>query len=183
MSKLGAKLPTGRLVHWTDLDGMREWERLQAELAKMQTEGVADDREVGDPKRDLARQITALEDEMDGSGVAFELSAIPAKRWIELRTENTPASDDAQAEMSDAEYWSFINAVIREPGVVLSVTHVADGSQIAFDAARDWDDEVDSMTLAQWTRFAEKLKEINANRVGAPKSRLASLVMRASAKS
>jgi hypothetical protein len=182
MSKLGAKLATGRLIHWTNLDGMREWERLQAELATLQTVGVKDDREVGDPKQDLARQIIELEQQMDASGVAFDLSAIPAKRWLELRAENT-TDDDTQTEMSDADYWAFINAVMREPDVVASVTRVADGSPIEFDAASDWDDEVKTMTLAQWTRFAEKLKELNQNRVGAPKSRLASLMMRASDKS
>lgn len=175
MSKLGAKLATGRLLHWTDLEAMAEWERLHVELAKAESR-VGDDREVGSPRRDLAKQISDLEAQMDASGVAFDLSALPVKRWTELKDDHADSD-----EMSDAEFFEFINAVMKEDGVVLAVTR--DGEQVDFNPANDWDDEVKLMTAGQWSRFAEKLRELNQRRVGAPKSQLASLVMRDSDKS
>lgn len=176
MSKLGSKLPTGRLLHWTDLELMGEWERLQAELIKSEANLVVDDRETGSPKRELAQKISDLEAQMDASGVAFDLSALPVKRWTELKDQHTDGD-----ELSDAEFFAFINAVMKEPGVVLAVTR--DGEKVDFDAAHDWDEEVESMTSGQWSRFGEKLTELNQKRVGVPKSQLASLAMRSSVKS
>lgn len=175
MSKLGSKLPTGRLLHWTDLELMGEWERLQAELVKTQSL-VGDDRETGSPKRELAKRIGELEAQMDASGVAFDLSALPVKRWTELKDEHSEGD-----ELSDAEFFAFINVVMKEPGVVVAVTR--DGQPLEFNAATDWDAEVESMTAGQWSRFGDKLTELNQRRVGAPKSQLASLVMRDSDKS
>lgn len=181
MSKFGAKLPTGRLVHWTDLAAMAEWERLHVDLAKANL--ANDEREVGDPGREIARQIIDLEEQMDASGVAFELSGIPGKRWIEIKAEATTEPLDDDGGLSEADYLRFVNAVMREPGVILSVSHVANGEPIPFDGPKDWDAEAETMTFAQLWRFGEKVKELNQSRVGAPKSQLASLAMRVSDKS
>lgn len=171
MSKLGITRPTGAVKLYRDQALYQEWEAAQQDLSADPTK---DDRETGRP---LAKKVSDLEARMNQTALTFHVQALPRKRFAELELEHPPRDGVPGDEDFGVNVETFFDAVMMEPGSLISVTD-AEGNSVEFSAQTDWSEAADEMANGQWTLFALELFQVNRGRTSAPKSLVASAMMR-----
>lgn len=167
MSSVIVKRPEKGVEFCTDLGLQAEWESASADLARAVKESGADARETGEPKRvrDLKKRVRDLETAMLDSVVVFTLRALPRKRWAELEAAHPPREGHEDDKQYGVNVGTFIDAVMVEPGALVSVTSKVTGDPIDFTAASDWGPLADEMSNAQWEQFAVPVLLVNRGTV------------------
>lgn len=138
-----------------------------------------DDRE-NSPSAAIAREITELESQMADSTLVFTLAALPRKRYAEIVAEHPAREGNDTDEPFGLDVSTGIDAILTEPGVIVSVANKVTGETVDFDAPTEWPDLADEMSNSQWEQFATSVIQLNQGRVGAPFSPVASVLTRRS---
>lgn len=166
MSGLAIKRPEKTIEFCTDLALQAEWEAAGRELADVAKRAAPDARMTGDSKavRDLKKRIQELETTMLSSLVVFTLRALPRKRFVELEEAHPPREGDAADQHYGVNMATFIDAVMVEPGTLVSVADKTSGDTVDF-TAKDWPALADDMSSGQWQEFALPLLRLNRGTV------------------
>lgn len=178
MSKLGLTRPKATVPLCTNLDLAAEHERLERDLKEAQRQALTDPRE-NSPVPGLVAQIQDLEQKMRDHTIEFELQALPKKRFAEIEAAHPPRDGNDQDKALGLNLATGPDAVISEPGSIISVTG-SDGEPIDFTGA-DWESEADGMSNGQWQNFALAVLRLNRGTDAAPFSMAASRQTRLSA--
>lgn len=160
----------------TDLSLASEHEAATKRLAEART--IKDDRE-NSPTLVIAKEIADLEERMAASTLVFTLAALPRKRYAEIVAEHPAREGNDTDEPFGLNVSTGVDAILVEPGVIVSVTEKATGEPVGFDAA-DWPALADDISNSQWEQFAQAAITLNQGRVGAPFSPVASALIRRS---
>ena len=180
MSKLGITRPTSTIRLCTDMGLAAQHETLtaalEAERAKPDS-GML----VGNPEaKQLAEEITALEERMKASTVIVEHRALTRKRWVELMEAHPPRDENKDDEAFGVNVSTFVDAAMAES--IESVAYASNGEPVEGFTGADWPEVADEISNAQWQAFAFDLFRLNNGVTTGPTSRAASLVMRSSEK-
>lgn len=122
-----------------------------------------------------AQHVQDLEAQMAATTLRFTLEAVTRKRWAEHVAEHPPREGDEADRITGMDL-SSVDPLIAESIIAV---HDADGQPIDFDPATEWLPLADEMSDGQWGDFADAIVNVNRG-TAAPKSKAASLVMRAS---
>lgn len=160
----------------TDLSLAAEHERANKRLSE--AAAVKDDRE-NSPVAAIAREITELEGRMAESTIVFTLAALPRKRYAEIVAAHPPREGEEVDEAFGLNVSTGIDAILVEPGVLVSVAEKVTGAAVEF-SAEDWPALADEMSNSQWEQFAQAVVTLNQGRVSAPFSPVASVLTRRS---
>ena len=160
----------------TDLSLASEHEAATKRLAEART--VRDDREV-DPAVTVAREVSDLEQRMAASTLVFTLAALPRKRYAEIVAEHPAREGNDTDEPFGLNVSTGVDAILTEPGVIVSVAEKVSGEAVEF-SVDEWPDLADAMSNSQWEQFASAAIQLNQGRVGAPFSPVASALIRRS---
>lgn len=128
--------------------------------------------------QDAASAVQVLEAEMAASTLRFTLEAVQRLRWNEHIAANPPREGNSQDEAQGVNIES-LDALIPES---IKAVHDMDGNPVDFDPKAEWPALSQEISDGQWSDFVSELILVNRGS-GAPKSPVASLVMRRSAKS
>lgn len=166
MSGLAIKRPEKTIEFCTDLALQAEWEEAGRELADTAKREAPDARMTGDTKavRDLKKRIQELETAMNASKVVFTIRALPRKRWAELEEIHPPREEHDADKHYGVNVATFIDAVMVEPGTLVSVKDKSTGDRVDFSSS-DWPALADDMTTGQWNEFALPLLLLNRGTV------------------
>ena len=166
MSGLAIKRPEKTIEFCTDLALQAQWEEAGRELADTAKRSAPDARLTGESKavRDLKKRIQDLEKAMLESVVVFTVRALPKKRFVELEAAHAPRDDNEADKHYGVNIATFIDAVMTEPGTLVSVTYKATGDRVDFES-RDWPALADEMTTGQWQEFAIPVLVLNRGTV------------------
>lgn len=136
--------------------------------------------EVGESSavKDAAEHVQALESEMTASTLRFTLEAVQRLRWNEHIATHPPREGNPQDEAQGVNVES-LDELIPES---IKAVHDADGKPVDFDPKTEWAPLSKEISDGQWSDFISELIAVNRGS-GAPKSQVASLVMRRSDKS
>ena len=136
--------------------------------------------EVGESSavRDAAAHVQELEAAMAASTLRFTLEAVQRLRWNEHIATHPPREGNPQDEAQGVNVES-LDALIPES---IKAVHDADGKPVDFDPRTEWAPLSTEISDGQWSDFISELIAVNRGS-GAPKSQVASLVMRRSGKS
>lgn len=166
MSGLAIKRPEKTIEFCTDLALQAQWEEAGRELADTTKRAAPDARMTGESKavRDLKKRIQELETAMLESVVVFTVRALPKKRFVELEAAHPPRDGDDADKHYGVNMGTFIDAVMVEPGTLVSVTDKTSGEAVDF-TAKDWPALADDMSSGQWQEFALPLLALNRGTV------------------
>lgn len=128
--------------------------------------------------RAAAVKVQEIEAEIQSSLLRFTIEALDRLRWNKHMAEH-PARDDNEADKAQGFDVSSLDELL--PSSIKAV-HDAAGKPVDFDPAAEWPALSAEMSDGQWTDFAAAVITVNRG-TDAPKSRVASLVMRSSDKS
>ena len=131
--------------------------------------------------KQLAEEITALEERMKASTVIVEHRALTRKRWAELMAAHPAREGDEQDASFGVNISTFVDAALAD--AITGATRASDGEPVEGFTGADWPEAADEMSNAQWNDFARDLFRLNNAVTTGPTSRTASLVMRSSEKS
>lgn len=176
---LTIKRPTKGVELCLDLEKRSEWEALEVKREGLKKAPGTDQRLTGGPLTEVAREITAIEEEMAAATVTFKLRALTRKAWSDAKTAHPPRKDDEGDKILGFNEESIFDQIIPES--IESVTD-PDGDEVEWDAGK-WADLADEMTTLQYQDFKNAVYGLNVGEAAArlPKSLGASLVMARSA--
>jgi hypothetical protein len=97
--------------------------------------------------------------------LVFRLRALPKKRFAELEAEHPPREGNKNDEFTGVNLSTFIDAVMVEPGTVVSVTRKATGEVEPFNPGADWLSLADQMSNGQWEAFVQPVLVVNRGTV------------------
>lgn len=160
------KRPEKIVEFCTDLDLQADWEEAGAALRSTREKELADARMTGESKasRALKGKIRGLEARMQEETLLFRFRALPRKRWVELEESHPPRDDRDDDRAFGVNLSTFVDAVIMEPGSLVSVTNKATGATVEFDPGSEWMQLADDMSDAQWDVFSVAVYNVNQGR-------------------
>lgn len=166
--------PTKGVELCLNLEKRSEWEALEAKREDLR-KAPGDARLTGGPLTEVAREITALEEEMAAATVTFRLRALPRKAWSDAKTAHPPRKDDEGDKILGFNEATIFDQIIPES--IEGVTG-PDGEDVEWDAEQ-WEPLADEMTTLQYQDFKNSVYALNVGEAAArlPKSLGASLVM------
>lgn len=172
---LTIKRPTKGVELCLDLEKRAEWEALEVKREELRKSPGTDQRMTGGPLTEVAREITALEQEMRDATVVFTLRALPRKEWSDAKTAHPPRKDDESDKVL-----GFNEATIFDDIIPASIEKVVgpDGEEVDW-SYEQWEPLADEMTTLQYQDFKNAVFALNVGEAAArlPKSLGASLVM------
>lgn len=161
------KRPETTVDLWEDADLHAEWQAASETLTRLRREHEADRRESGEATavQDAATKVVDLERKALDGLLSFRLRALPRVRFAEIQEEHPPREGNKNDEFAGVNLATFIDAVMIEPGTVVSVTRKATGEVEPFDGPKDWVALADEMSNGQWEAFVNPLLVVNRGQV------------------
>lgn len=137
-------------------------------------------REVGKSAavREAAAKVRQIEADMAASTLHFTLEAVQRLRW-NAHIAAHPPREGHEADATQGVDVSSLDDLIPES---IKAVHDHDGKPVDFDPAAEWAVLSADLSDGQWSDFISALILVNRGSE-APKSRVASLVMRSSEQS
>lgn len=160
MSKLGTKRGRDTVDFWTDPTLLEEYTTALNELAGAQEAAKRDSRLVNTKLPAAQKKVKEIAKRAEADMVVFTIQALPRKRWAELQAEFPARKDNELDEQFGANAEDLVDAVLSEPGVILSVTNKATGEAVDF-TAEDWRAESAELSHGQWEPFARSVLLLN----------------------
>lgn len=115
--------------------------------------------------RDLAKQITDLEAEIEAARVEFKFQAMPNHKWQALCDKNPPREGNQLDNM-----WGFNQEAVYTEAIRISLIDPV------FDDA-SWAQFVEVCNPSEWRELRDMVQLVNRSVTDAPKSPLASQVL------
>ncbi|MCL1871000.1 MAG: hypothetical protein FWF90_11385 [Promicromonosporaceae bacterium] len=152
---------------WTDANLHAQWQQASSDLEQLVRENAADHRETGEAAAvvDARAHVRDLEAQALGSLLVFTIRALPRKRLTELEEEHPPREGNKNDEFTGVNLSTFIDAVLSEPGAIVSVTHKTNGEAEPFDGPAEWMALADEMSNGQWEAFVTPVLTVNRGTV------------------
>lgn len=181
MSKLGTKRARQTVDFWTDPSALDQYTAALTELSKAEEEAKRDARETGSPRVAAAtKKVKELAKAAESDMVVFTISAIPRGRYAELQADHPPRDDNQLDKVFGANAERLVDAVLSEPGAIVSVVRKTSGESVEF-TPDDWRDESAEMSKGQWEPFANAVYALNEGNASPDFNWAASLTTKSSA--
>ncbi len=163
----------------TDLSLVEDHDSATRDLEKARADKPMVGMEVGDTAvREAAQRVTDIEELMAESTLSFTLQAVDRLRWNQHVTAHPPREGDE----TDAAIGVDVSSLDDLMPETIKAVHDADGTPVDFDPVAEWPTLSAQLSDGQYNTFVTALVTVNRG-TGAPKSQVASLVMRSSEKS
>ena len=158
------KRPETRVSFCLDGNLKAEHEAAEAEFNAARSRSLADAR-LNDPTKELAKKVSAIEEEMKASTVEFVVRGMKRADWNDLVANHAPRDGNSL----DKSYGFNVEALmtVAIPKGIAGVENRA-GEPLDFDAATEWDALADDMTESQYEDFVLATLRVNKGRNEVP---------------
>lgn len=154
-------------------DLQSEWEDLHRQLADVETAAAKDKRLNGDKRaREIAEQITAVQDQMHADTLVFRLRGLPKKQWDKLLKEHPPRKDNTEDAQLGYNVDTFMAALIRTCTYSPDDLDDEGWAELLEDVATEW----------QFAQLQDAALAVNVRKINVPNSFAASQILRPSAR-
>lgn len=160
MSKLGTKRGRDTVEFWADPTQLADYAAALSELAEVTETEKRDPRMSGSKRPAAEKKVREIAKRAEADVIVFTIEALPRKRWAELQAEHPARKDNELDEQFGANAETFVDAVLSEPGAIVSVVRKTTGEAVDFTAA-DWAAESADMSAGQWEPFARSVLLLN----------------------
>jgi hypothetical protein len=161
---LTIKRPETRVAFCLDGNLKAEHEAAEAEFNEIRKRSLGDSR-LNDPSKDLAKKVTAIEEEMKAATVEFVVRGMKRADWNDLVANHAPRDGNALDKSYGFNVESLMTVAI--PKGIAGVENQA-GEPLDFDVAAEWDALADDMTDSQYEDFVLATLRVNKGRNEVP---------------